>query len=173
MIVVGVVVFILIIIVLWAWYRHACCKKKKKCCSKKSKDGKHGQDGLFKNMVVYDANGTFTAPACANRLLIQLWGAGGSGAGGPEESLVAGGGGGAGGFLEDIVKVCPGNQYTIVVGAGGASVGGWPPRYGHHVHGQGCHRANGFRRSRWPAHVRGWSRWNDLWWLGIKCLGIV
>jgi hypothetical protein len=70
--------------------------------------------------VTYSQTGTytFTVPACANQICIEVWGAGG---GGGYAGCYKAGGGGGGGYGQDCFTVTPGATYTVTVGAGGAS----------------------------------------------------
>jgi len=63
---------------------------------------------------------TFSVPACAEEICIEIWGGGGGGAGGRSGSPYAGGaGGGGGGFGSGCFAVTPGATYTVIVGDGG------------------------------------------------------
>lgn len=67
---------------------------------------------------------TFTVPAGVTSLTGKLWGAGGGGGGGYQPAVgpsgYGGGGGGGGQYVEGIINVTPGQDYTVIVGAGGA-----------------------------------------------------
>ena len=58
------------------------------------------------------------APRGVQQVRVRLVGAGGGGGGG--DAGFSGGGGGAGGFAESLVKVMPGQVYSVIVGQGGA-----------------------------------------------------
>ena len=78
----------------------------------------------FQNKPVYYNPGTYvilTGPTCT-RILIELTGGSGSG-GASYGSGNAGTGGGAGAYNKFYVPVTPNTNYTLVVGAGGVSVG--------------------------------------------------
>ncbi|MCC6599200.1 MAG: hypothetical protein IT223_00835 [Crocinitomicaceae bacterium] len=64
---------------------------------------------------------TWTVPACAEQICIEIWGAGGGGSGAAYNggSYPSGAGGGGGGFGSGCFTVVPGSSYTINVGAGG------------------------------------------------------
>lgn len=61
------------------------------------------------------ASTTWTAPADAYYVTVEVWGAGGGG--GPATTGVGGGGGGA--YSSSILRLTPGNNYTVTVGTGG------------------------------------------------------
>ncbi|WP_242135056.1 cytochrome c3 family protein [Aestuariivivens marinum] len=63
---------------------------------------------------------SFTIPAGATNIIIEVWGAGGAGGGAKKNS--AGGGGGGGAYSQSTDAVGPG-LYTIQIGAGGTSNG--------------------------------------------------
>ncbi len=64
---------------------------------------------------------TWTVPACAEQICIEIWGAGGGGSGATYNGGIypSGAGGGGGGFGSACFTVVPGTTYTINVGAGG------------------------------------------------------
>jgi hypothetical protein len=66
---------------------------------------------------------TYTTPATANSLYIQMWSGGGGGGGGCSGNAQTGSGGGNGAYLEKYVSVSPSTTYTIAVGAGGTGGG--------------------------------------------------
>jgi hypothetical protein len=76
------------------------------------------------NVQVFDSNGVFVVPVGAKKVMVEVWGAGGSGgpccfcsvAGG---GTFGGGGGGGGGYAKGIVNVTPGSNITVTVGVGG------------------------------------------------------
>jgi len=67
---------------------------------------------------------TWTVPACVFTVTVKAWG--GGGAGGGARATDRNGGGGGGGAYSTVVNytVSPGQQLTIVVGAGGTGVAG-------------------------------------------------
>jgi hypothetical protein len=79
--------------------------------------------GAAPTLDKFTTSGSWTAPAGITRVRVRAWGAGGGGAsryngtanGGPNP----GGGGGSGGYVEALVPVTPGTQYTVTVGSGG------------------------------------------------------
>ncbi|MFN5459452.1 MAG: hypothetical protein ACK5AY_06050 [Bacteroidota bacterium] len=75
--------------------------------------------GAFSNMQVYATSGTFTftVPVGVTKIMVECWGAGGGGAGTNSGNS---GGGGGGGYGKQILTVVPGNNYSVVVGAGGS-----------------------------------------------------
>ncbi len=81
--------------------------------------------GIESSPATYSTPGTytFTPPAGVTSVLVQAWGGGGGGgssnANGTQRR--AGGGGGGGGFTSSNITVTPGNNYTVVVGAGGTA----------------------------------------------------
>ena len=62
---------------------------------------------------------TYTVPAGVSAILVGEWGGGGSG-GGVGGGSASGAGGGGGGYVQDILKVVPGQVFTGFIGAGGA-----------------------------------------------------
>ncbi len=71
---------------------------------------------------VLTTGGTWTAPAGVNYIAISMCGGGGGGAGADTSSNAAGGGGaGAESIERHIMKVTPGNTYSITIGAAGAT----------------------------------------------------
>jgi len=82
------------------------------------------------NSVTMSQSGqySFTVPACANYICIEVWGAGGGGGGGINSGSTAGGGGGGGGggYGQQCFIVTPNTNYTVTVGVGGVggTVGG-------------------------------------------------
>jgi hypothetical protein len=73
---------------------------------------------------VFDASGSFVAPAGVTRVTVEAWGGGGGGGYNPDANPhggTAGGGGGGGGYSKRVlVPVTPGQSYDVVVGVGGA-----------------------------------------------------
>jgi len=84
-------------------------------------------------MTVFTNNGFFVVPAGITRVRVTVIGGGGSGgvpliastSEGPEIGM-AGGGGGGGTAIKTITGLTPGASINVVVGAGGAGVGGGP-----------------------------------------------
>jgi hypothetical protein len=76
---------------------------------------------------------TWTCPDNVDRIMVEVWGAGGQGGGGRSgtsttDEYTRGGGGGAGGQCTlAVLTVTPGADYTVVVGAGGTGAGGAGP----------------------------------------------
>ena len=82
---------------------------------------------------VFDTPGTYTwtVPACVTSITVDVWGGGGGGGAvwsrfnpttngsSSAEACTAAGGGGGGGFVRRTYTVVPGQNYTVVVGAGG------------------------------------------------------
>lgn len=63
---------------------------------------------------------SFSVPACAEEICIELWGGGGGGAGGRSGTpYAAGAGGGGGGFGSGCFTVTPNSIHTVIVGDGG------------------------------------------------------
>lgn len=77
------------------------------------------------NTVSYTSAGTYnwTVPTGVNYVFVRLVGAGGGSPGGNGNVTYSGGGGGSGGYSEGWVAVTPGQNITIVVGAGGSASG--------------------------------------------------
>lgn len=75
--------------------------------------------GVFKNMVYYTSNDTFTVPDNIFKIKAHAWGAGGGGS--AQVAGVAGSGGGGGGFGIQIFDVTPNQNISLIVGAGGAA----------------------------------------------------
>ncbi|MCC6601315.1 MAG: hypothetical protein IT223_11675 [Crocinitomicaceae bacterium] len=80
--------------------------------------------------ITYSIPGTYTwtVPACAEEICVELWGGGGGGSGSYVSAGSAAGGGG-GGFGSGCFSVTPGASYSVTVGDGGtggstASAGG-------------------------------------------------
>ncbi len=73
-------------------------------------------NGVAISVTTFTASGTYTVPANATKLHIQVVGGGGGSAGYCES-------GGAGGYAEGVYTVTPGQAYTVTVGGGGAGVG--------------------------------------------------
>ncbi|MHA7810972.1 MAG: DUF6701 domain-containing protein [Marinobacter adhaerens] len=71
--------------------------------------------------IVFQAAGddVFTVPDRVNEVVVEVWGAGGSGGGVTERGVSGGGGGGA--YARSRMAVEPGDQLTIRVGAGGTA----------------------------------------------------
>lgn len=75
----------------------------------------------FSQIHVINATGasTWTVPAGVTKIFVQVWGAGGGGAGGTVLNI-AGSGGAAGGFASGFVTVTPATTLNVNVGSGGA-----------------------------------------------------
>jgi hypothetical protein len=71
---------------------------------------------IFKSIT----NATFTVPANATRIMVEMWGAGAGG--GTSSSFFSGGGGGAGAYAMNIFTVTPGSSFLVTVG--GPTAGG-------------------------------------------------
>jgi hypothetical protein len=82
--------------------------------------------GSFTNMQVYSAAGssTFTVPAGVTKIMVEVWGGGGGG--GNSSATVTGtvGSGAGGGYGRSIISVVPGENYSVIVGAGGTAGSG-------------------------------------------------
>jgi hypothetical protein len=82
--------------------------------------------GSFTNMQVYSTSGTstFTVPAGVTKIMVEVWGGGGGG--GNSSATVTGtvGSGAGGGYGRSIFSVVPGQNYSVVVGAGGVAGSG-------------------------------------------------
>jgi len=90
--------------------------------------------GVFSNIQVFTASGTFTVPAGVTKVKATVVGGGGGGAGtnsGYGAGYNGGGSGGAGGAAIGVFSVTPGTAYAVTVGAGGAGgTGASPPTNG-------------------------------------------
>lgn len=85
--------------------------------------------GGFSGIQEFTQSGVFTVPAGVTHLLVELWGAGGGGAGSCGMQIVAplygalpaggGSGGGGAGYSRAVLPVNPGSTYNVVIGAGG------------------------------------------------------
>ena len=69
--------------------------------------------GGLVSVTTFTSNGTYTMPAGATRVLVQLIGGGGGSAGYCES-------GGAGGYAEGTYSITAGTQVTVTVGGGGS-----------------------------------------------------
>lgn len=67
---------------------------------------------------VYNASGTWTAPAGVTSVTVEAWGGGGAG-GGATGTQAKGGGGAGGQYASKVITVTPGNSYAVAVGTGG------------------------------------------------------
>lgn len=77
-------------------------------------------EGKITGLEVFEASGTFTAPAGITQVVVTLVGAGAGGGGGENDGGNSGGGGGGGEtVLMQPYTVTPGNGYTVTVGSGG------------------------------------------------------
>lgn len=80
--------------------------------------------GFAEAADTFMASGIWTAPAGVTSVDIEVWGGGGAG-GGQNQNSDGGGGGGGGAYSRVTgLTVVPGNNYTVVVGAGGVGVAG-------------------------------------------------
>lgn len=70
--------------------------------------------GGLSGIQEFTSTGTFTAPAGALHVIVELWGAGGAGL-----TAFGGAGGGSGAYIRAVVPVTPGATYDIVIGTGG------------------------------------------------------
>lgn len=73
--------------------------------------------------ITYNTPGTYTwtCPAGVTSIRVEAYGAGGGGGRGDGSNFHGGGGGGGGAYtVNNAVAVSPGQNYTIVIGAGGA-----------------------------------------------------
>lgn len=68
--------------------------------------------------VTFTSSGTWTAPAGVTSATVEAWGGGGAG-GGATGNPAKGGGGAGGQYARKVVTVVPGNNYAVVIGAGG------------------------------------------------------
>ncbi|MFC2068425.1 hypothetical protein ACFLTP_05410 [Chloroflexota bacterium] len=75
------------------------------------------------DLQVFTSDGTFTVPEGINRILVEVWGAGGGG-GYPSQGQYlcpgGGGGGGSGGYSERLLDLADGQVFNIVTGVGGS-----------------------------------------------------
>ncbi|MFB7293252.1 glycine-rich domain-containing protein [Actinacidiphila glaucinigra] len=73
----------------------------------------------------FSVSGTFVPPEGVTTVFVQLWGAGGGGAGVRTSGINpgTGAGGGAGGFVWCTVEVQPGQPHQVTIGEGGAGGG--------------------------------------------------
>lgn len=72
----------------------------------------------FRQSQIFDINGTYQVPANVDVIRVTAFGAGGGG-GGTDNAPAAAGGGGRGGYGRAIIRVTPGDQFTVTIGAGG------------------------------------------------------
>lgn len=86
-------------------------------------EGRYAQLSMLplRGMAVFTESTTWVVPDGVTRVRFEVYGGGGSGGSSPYSQL--GGGGGAGGSCIGLVAVVPGDEITIKIGAGGASVG--------------------------------------------------
>jgi trimeric autotransporter adhesin len=81
-----------------------------------------GGTGFPKQVVCASKCYVFTVPEGVTNIVIEAWGAGGSGSGQTGNCCGVGAGGGGGGYASASIVTAPGCQYTICVG-GGADFG--------------------------------------------------
>jgi hypothetical protein len=75
------------------------------------------------SITTFTSSGTYTTPATAKLLIVDMCGGGGGGSGGNGGSSTltgAGGAGGGSGAFEEILIIEPASSYTITIGAGGS-----------------------------------------------------
>jgi hypothetical protein len=82
----------------------------------------------LRSRLVIDTSRTYVVPPRVTELMIELWGGGGGGGSGKRyQSAVnpaaSGAGGGGGGYVRGNLTVTPGQSFSVVVGAGGSTVG--------------------------------------------------
>jgi hypothetical protein len=82
-----------------------------------------GNTPIGSGSVSFSSSTTWTCPPGVTQVLAECWGGGAAG-GGSNGAGNNGQGGGGGEYRNGLVPVTPGNNYTVTVGAGGASVSG-------------------------------------------------
>lgn len=88
--------------------------------------GVAGPSGSFNGMIEFTSSGTFIVPAGVTKMLVDMYGAGGGGAGAWLDAscsycaISGGGGGGGGAYARSLITVIPGSFLTITVGQGGS-----------------------------------------------------
>ena len=94
-----------------------------------------------RRIQAYTAAGTatWTVPAGVKWILVEVLGGGGGGALGGGSYNFSGGGGGAGGYTRAWIEVTPGQQFQVVVGAGGQPTvsGGGTSSFGSNLYATG------------------------------------
>jgi hypothetical protein len=71
-------------------------------------------------VVNFTSSGSWTVPTNVNKIIVEAWGGGGAGGGVAGGGTTGGrGGGGGGAYARKNISVTPGQNYNIVIGAGG------------------------------------------------------
>jgi hypothetical protein len=73
----------------------------------------------YSDKITSPGTTTWKAPEGVTQVVVEAWGAGGRGA--ERDSGGGGGGGGGGAYARSVVTVVPGEEYTVIVGAGSNS----------------------------------------------------
>lgn len=76
------------------------------------------------SVEIFTANGSWVCPTGVTYVKVTVCGGGGGGGSADNGGGAAGGGGGANVIIDHVMKVTPGNSYTITVGGGGPGGGG-------------------------------------------------
>ncbi|MDP4282216.1 MAG: hypothetical protein Q8867_08720 [Bacteroidota bacterium] len=81
------------------------------------------ESSVLNNKVILTSSQQWMVPSNVSKLKVELWGAAGGGGGAGAYSysynLNNGGDGGSGGYSEQEMSVAPGQQYSVIIGAGG------------------------------------------------------
>ena len=92
--------------------------------------------GVPTSRVGFNSSSTWTCPPGVTQILVDVWGAGGGGGSGVTRCVYSqgcgsgnGGNGGSGGYNRSIISVIPGQNYSILIGAGGLGGGDNCPPY--------------------------------------------
>jgi hypothetical protein len=80
--------------------------------------------GNAQTTQIFNASGTFTAPAGVSTVQVEAWGGGGAGGGNTTTNDGAGGGGGGAYSKTPAIGVTSGSNYTVTIGAAGAGTTG-------------------------------------------------